>query len=83
MVADSPNKAEVYKFLNWLLSSEAQQVVVDTMNGYPGVKLDFMPQSVRQRFGTIAKNYSFGFSSKFGADMNRLWYEKVAGTPKN
>lgn len=83
VVADSPNKTEVYKFLNWLLSSEAQQVVVDTMNGYPGVKLDFMPQAVRQRFGTIAKNYSFGFSSKFGADMNRLWYEKVAGTPKN
>ena len=82
VAADSPNKAEAMKFLNWLLSEEAQAVIVDKMNGYPGVKIAFMPDEVRAKYGTIARNFSFGFSSKFGADMNRLWYEKVAGTPQ-
>ena len=80
--ADSRNKPEAMKFLNWLLSEEVQAVIVDKMNGYPGVKIAFMPDEVRAKYGVIAKSFSFGFSSKFGADMNRLWYEKVAGTPQ-
>ena len=80
--ADSPVKTEAYKFLNWLLDAPAQRVVVEKMNGYPGVRIEFMPQDVRKKFAPFAKNFSFGFSSKFGADMNRLWYEKIAGTPQ-
>lgn len=79
---DSVNKAAAYNFLNWLMTSEAQSVVTEQMNGYPGIKLINMPAEVRQKFGTIAKSYSFEFSSKFGSDMVRLWYEKVAGTPQ-
>ncbi len=82
IAADSPNKLEALKFLNWVLGEEAQAVIVDKMNGYPGVKITAMPADVRKKFGTIAKSFSFGFSSKFGADMNRLWYEKIAGTPQ-
>jgi putative spermidine/putrescine transport system substrate-binding protein len=82
VAADSPNKAEAFKFLNWLLSDEPQSIVTDKMNGYPGIKIAFMPDDVRKKFGAFAKSFSFGFSSKFGADMNRLWYEKVAGTPQ-
>jgi len=33
------------------------------------------------RVADIAKSYSIGFSSKFGNDMNKQWYEKVAGAP--
>jgi len=29
----------------------------------------------------VAKAYSTAFSPKFGTDRNKLWYEKVAGTP--
>ena len=82
VAADSPNKLEAAKFLSWVISQEAQAVVVDKMNGYPGVKIAFMSDEVRKKYGTIAKSFSFGFSSKFGADMNRLWYEKIAGTPQ-
>jgi len=80
--ADSPNKAAAYAFLNWLLTPEVQAIVVDKMNGYPGVKLEYMGKDVQAKYGDIAKNFSFGFSSKFGSDMNRLWYEKIAGTPQ-
>jgi putative spermidine/putrescine transport system substrate-binding protein len=82
VVGDSPNQAAAFRFLNWLLSEEAQTVVTEKMNGYPGIKVVFMPDAVRDRFKALAKTFSFGFSSKFGADVNRLWYERVAGTPQ-
>ena len=82
VAADSPNQTASFKFLNWVLSEEVQSVVVDKMNGYPGIKVVFMPDNVRNKYKALAKTYSFGFSSKFGADMNRLWYERIAGTPQ-
>lgn len=79
---DSPNQKAADDFLNWLLTPDVQAVVVDKMNGYPGVKLQYMGKDVQAKYGDIAKDFSFGFSSKFGSDMNRLWYDKVAGTPQ-
>ncbi len=81
VVADSPNQAASFRFLNWLLTEEVQTIVTEKMNGYPGIKVIFMPDAVRSKFKALAKTFSFGFSSKFAADMNRLWYERVAGTP--
>ena len=80
VAADSVNKAAAYAFLNWLLTPEVQAIVVDKMNGYPGVQLKYMPKDVQAKYGDIATDFSYGFSSKFGSDMNRLWYERVAGT---
>ena len=51
------------------------------MNGYPGIEWKYMPEDVQKKFADIAKSYSIGFSSQFSNDMNKLWYEKVAGTP--
>jgi putative spermidine/putrescine transport system substrate-binding protein len=80
VAADSANKAAAYAFLNWLLTPDVQAIVVDKMNGYPGVQLKFMPKDVQAKYGDIATDFSYSFSSKFGSDMNRLWYERVAGT---
>jgi putative spermidine/putrescine transport system substrate-binding protein len=80
VAADSANKAAAYEFLNWLLTPDVQAIVVDKMNGYPGVQLKYMPKDVQAKYGEIATDFSYGFSSKFGSDMNRLWYEQVAGT---
>lgn len=76
---DSQNKPAAYDFLNWLLTSDVQGIVADQMNGYPGVKLQYMPKAVQDKYGEIAKDFSFNFSGKFGSDMNRLWYERIAG----
>jgi putative spermidine/putrescine transport system substrate-binding protein len=81
VAADSPNKAATTAFLNWLLTPEVQAVVVNKMNGYPGVDWKYVPADVRTKFADIAKSYSIGFNERFGADVNKLWYEKIAGTP--
>jgi putative spermidine/putrescine transport system substrate-binding protein len=81
VLADSQKKGDAFAFLNWLLTPEAQQLVIEKMNGYPGIEWRYMPPAVQQKFADIAKAYSIGFSSQFGSDMNKQWYEKVAGMP--
>jgi putative spermidine/putrescine transport system substrate-binding protein len=82
VVNDSANKSAAYAYLNWLLTPEPQQLIIDTIKGYPGLDWKYMPADVQAKFADIAKDFSFGFSAKFGSDMNQQWYEKVAGTPK-
>jgi putative spermidine/putrescine transport system substrate-binding protein len=81
VVADSPNKEAAYAYLNWLLTPDPQQIIINTIKGYPGLDWKYMPADVQARFADVAKDFSFGFSSKFGSDLNQQWYEKVAGTP--
>jgi putative spermidine/putrescine transport system substrate-binding protein len=81
VIADSPHKDAAFAYLNWLLTPEPQTVIVNTIKGYPGLDWKYMPADVQTKFADIAKDFSFGFSSKFSSDMNQQWYEKVAGTP--
>ncbi len=81
VVADSQHKDAVYAYLNWVLTPEPQQIIIDTIKGYPGLDWKYMPADVQAKFADIAKDFSFGFSAKFSNDMNQQWYEKVAGTP--
>jgi putative spermidine/putrescine transport system substrate-binding protein len=79
--SDSKNKDALYEFLNWLLTPEPQQIVVEQLNGYPGLDWKYMPAEVQQKFADVAKPYSLQFSPQFQNDRSKLWYEKVAGTP--
>jgi putative spermidine/putrescine transport system substrate-binding protein len=82
MVADSQHKQQVYDFFDWLLTPEPQGIIINKLNGYPGLDIKNMPADVQAKFGDIAKTFDhFSFSSKFGSDVNKQWYEKVAGTP--
>ena len=78
---DSKNKEALYEFLNWLLTPEPQQMIIDQINGYPGLDWKYMAPEVQQKYADVAKAYSFDFSPQFNNDKNKLWYEKVAGTP--
>ena len=79
--SDSKNKDVLYEMLNWLLTPEPQQIVVEQINGYPGLDWKYMAPAVQQKYADVAKAYSIAFSPKFGTDRNKLWYEKIAGTP--
>lgn len=83
MISDSQQKKADEAFLNWLLTPDVQGIVIDKMNGYPGVEWQYVPDSVRQKFAAIAKNYSFGFSSKFDNDLHQQWYQQVASASGN
>jgi len=81
VIADSVHKEASYAYLNWVLTPDPQMTIINTIQGYPGLDWKYMPADVQAKFADIAKDFSFGFSSKFSNDMNQQWYEKVAGTP--
>ena len=68
-----------FTLLNWLLTPEAQTLVVNGVSGYPGVDWQYMPASVRTKFADVAKPYAPLPNSKYFADMLRQWHEQVAG----
>lgn len=65
--------------LNWLLTPEAQAIVIDEVSGYPGIDWKYMPESVRAKFQDVAKPPAPFPNSKYLADLKRLWHEQVAG----
>jgi putative spermidine/putrescine transport system substrate-binding protein len=70
---------EAQTFLDWVLNADIQAKIISAMNGYPGVKWEYVPDDVRQKYADIAKAYATGFASKFSADMNKQWQTEVAG----
>jgi putative spermidine/putrescine transport system substrate-binding protein len=64
--------------LNWLLTPEAQELVITQVSGYPGVDWKYMPESVRRQFADVAKPYSPLPNAKYLADLKRLWHDRVA-----
>lgn len=64
--------------LNWLLTPEAQQLVITSVSGYPGVDWKYMPAAVRAQFADVAKPYSPLPNAQYLADLKRLWHDRVA-----
>lgn len=77
--ASSAHLEAAFTMLNWLLTPEAQTLVVNGVSGYPGVDWQYMPASVRAKFADVAKPYAPLPNSQYFADMLRQWHEQVAG----
>lgn len=71
------HKKQADEFLNWLLSKQAQTLIVNKMHGYPGVEWKYVSPAVQKEFAAIAQSYSFGFSNNFNNDMANQWQNKV------
>ena len=78
--AHAEHQAAGLQFLNWLLTTKPQTVVVNTLAGYPGIDWKYMPKDVRDKFVGIAANFSPLPNARYQADATRLWQEKVAGS---
>ena len=74
------HQASGLMFLNWLLTSKPQSIVVNKLAGYPGIEWKYMPKDVRDKFAGIATNFGPLLNAKYKADALRLWQEKVAGS---
>ncbi len=78
--AHADRQAAGMMFLNWLLTSRPQTIVVNKLAGYPGIEWKYMPKDLRDKFAGIATNFSPLPNAKYQADAKRLWQEKVAGS---
>lgn len=74
----SANKDAVAKFLNFVLTPEAQSVVVTKMSGFPGIQLSNMPKEVQDSFKGAAEGFRTFNIGDLDKDMTKRWQSDVA-----
>jgi len=76
----SPRQEGALKLANWVLTPEAQVLMINTLAGYPAIKLDKLPPNVQEQFkNTGSDDLRLTYFSSMGKDLNNLWAQKVPG----
>lgn len=72
------NKTSVYKFVNYILSPSAQQMIVDVMSGFPAIDVKYMGDAIKQKFQDVSANtLRPPYSTKMANDMKAQWQQTV------
>lgn len=74
----SEKKEAINQFLDFVLSPEAQAVVVEKMNGFPGIELANMPQETQDKFKGVAEGFRTFNIGDLGTEINKRWQSEVA-----
>ncbi|NRF94519.1 extracellular solute-binding protein [Paenibacillus frigoriresistens] len=69
----------VAKFLDFVLTPDAQTVIIQKMYGYPGIKWSEMPSKLRDEFKDVAAGYRTFNLGDLGKEVQKRWQQEVAG----
>ncbi|CAH1232365.1 hypothetical protein PAECIP111891_07003 [Paenibacillus allorhizoplanae] len=69
----------VAKFLDFVLTPDAQTVIIQKMYGYPGIKWSEMPSKLRDEFKDVAAGYRTFNLGDLGKEIQKRWQQEVAG----
>ncbi|TVY11779.1 extracellular solute-binding protein [Paenibacillus cremeus] len=75
----SEHQDSVNTFLNYVLTPEAQTVVVNQMYGYPGIKWTEMPADMKEKFKDVMGGYRSFNIGDLGKEIQKRWQRDVAG----
>jgi putative spermidine/putrescine transport system substrate-binding protein len=72
------HKAEVYKFVNYVLSPAAQTQIINVMSGFPAIPLKLMPKAIQNKFADVSANsLRPTYSQKQSSDFKAQWQQTV------
>jgi putative spermidine/putrescine transport system substrate-binding protein len=72
------HKKALYKFVNYILSPDAQQMIVDVMAGFPAIDIKYMGDSIKQKFQDVSANtLRPTYQTKMGNDFKAAWQQSV------
>ena len=72
------HKKALYKFVNYILSPSAQQMIVDVMAGFPAIDIKYMGDSIKQKFQDVSANtLRPTYQTKMGNDFKAAWQQSV------
>jgi putative spermidine/putrescine transport system substrate-binding protein len=74
----SDKKDAVYKFINFVLTPEAQSVIVQKMHGFPGITLTNMPQDIQDQFKGVIDGYRIFNIGDLSKELQKHWQSEVA-----
>ncbi|AET58223.1 extracellular solute-binding protein [Paenibacillus terrae] len=75
----SSKKEATQEFLNYVLTPEAQTVVINKMYGYPGIKWNLMPSELQEKFNSVSSGYRSFNSGELQQEIYKRWQSEVAG----
>ena len=72
------HKKVLYRFVNYILSPAAQQMIVDVMAGFPAIDIKYMGDSIKQKFQDVSANtLRPTYQTKMGNDFKAAWQQSV------
>jgi len=72
------HKKVLYKFVNYILSPAAQQMIINVMSGFPAIDIKYMGDAVKQKFQDVSANtLRPTFQTKMGNDFKAAWQQSV------
>ncbi len=75
---DKKRQAAAEELLNFVLSTEAQEVVVNEMYGYPGIKWDYLSPDMQKNFEAVSGGYRTFNGGALQAEIWKRWQREVA-----
>lgn len=72
------HKADVYKFVNYVLSPAAQTQIINVMAGFPAIPLKLMPKAIQNKFADVSANsLRPTYAQKQQSDFKAQWQQTV------
>ncbi len=78
VTSKAPNLKNAILFIDWMLTPEAQDIIIKKMKGYPGIQWEFMPAGTIESFGDVASGYRMSFSEDYNSSMKQKWQKFIA-----
>lgn len=76
----SPRQEAALKLANFVLTPDAQSMIIKEMSGFPAISLDKLPADMKEKFKDAdTNNLRKGYFDQMGKDLNNLWDQKVPG----
>lgn len=76
----SPRQDAALKLANFVLTPEAQSMIIKEMSGFPAISLDKLPADIKEKFKDAdTNNLRKGYFDQMSKDLNNLWDQKVPG----
>lgn len=76
---DEKRQEAAETLLNYVLTPEIQEVVINKMFGYPGIKWELLDESLQKKFESVSGDYRIFNGGALGDEMNKRWQKEIAG----
>jgi putative spermidine/putrescine transport system substrate-binding protein len=71
------NRAGALTLINFVLRPQEQAKIAKAIEGFPGIRFEYMPASVVKHFGSLTKGFSYWPSGQWNADLEKGWAANV------
>ncbi|WP_245630319.1 extracellular solute-binding protein [Amphibacillus sediminis] len=75
---DEARKEAAETFLNYVLTLDVQEIVIDEMYGYPGIKWDLLTEEAQEKFADVMDGYRIFNGGDLSSKLTEQWQKEVA-----